>query len=134
MTSDAEPPSTAKPPQAPARGLPLHKRFLYSGVVILFAGLIGAALTYVFSAEDATGGPVTEIGDRRANEFQIERIGGKATVYVVRFNEWLGSLWQGRQLASTVGVLSIVIALACFWVAGLVSARSPGDQDEDRKG
>jgi hypothetical protein len=103
-------------------------------MVILFAGLIGAALIYVFSAEDPTGGLVTEIGDRRANEFQIERIGGKATVYVVRFNQWLGSLWQGRQLASTVGVLSIVIALACFWVAGLVSARLPNDQDEDRNG
>ena len=132
MRDPPPPPLTAEKPQASARSLPLQKRIFCSGLVILIAGLIGAALIYVFSADDVTGGPVTEIGDRRSNEFQIERIGGKATVYVVRFNEWLGSLWQGRRLAFTVGVLSIVIALACFWVAGLVSARMPGDQDEDR--
>jgi hypothetical protein len=132
MTFEADPPSTAGTPPAPATGLPLYKRIYYAGVIILVAGLIGAALIYVFSA-DAASGPGGEIFNRQHYEFQIERMGGKMMVYLVRFNEWFFSLWQGRQLAYTVGVLSIVIALACFWFADLVSVPLPGDRNEDRE-
>ena len=97
-------------------------------MAILFVGMLGAVLIYAFSPDDANGGTIAELGDRRSNEFQIERIGGKATVYVVRFSEWLGSLWHGKQLALTVAVLSIVVALACFWAARMVEVRS-GKQD-----
>ena len=109
--------------------MPPHKRIFMAGVAIAVAGLLSAALVYAFSADTA---PTIELGDRRANEFQIERIGGKATVYVVRFNEWLGSLWHGRQLAFTIGIISIVIALVCFWIADREATRLPADQDHDR--
>ena len=128
MSPEAKPSQPRETPPAAKQDLPLHRRINCAGVVILAAGLTGAALIYLFAADDAA--PVTEIGDRRVNEFQIERIGGMAAVYAVRFNQWLGSLWHGRQLAFTIGVLAIVIALVCFWVASVVSARSPGDQDE----
>ncbi len=95
----------------------MHERIFYSGVAILVVGLVSAALIYVFS-EDAGNRTAIEFANPRAYEFQIERIGGMAAVYAVRSNEWFISLWQGRQLAYTVAVLSIVIALACFWVAG----------------
>ena len=134
MTTDAEPPPplTAATPQAPARGVPLHKRIFYSGVAVLFAGLTGAALIYVNSAEIAARDPATEMASRRAYERSIELFGGKAMVTMVRFNQWLGSLWHGERLAFTMGVLSILVALACFWVAGRVSEPTPGDEDEDR--
>ncbi len=89
--------------------------------------MIGAALIYVFAADTATRVEI-EFANPRANEFQIERLGGKATVYAVRFNEWLGSLWHGRQLAFTVAVTSIAIALICFWVANRLSATTPSDR------
>ncbi|MDB5815954.1 MAG: hypothetical protein JWN23_3071 [Rhodocyclales bacterium] len=95
----------------------MQKRIFYSGVVILFAGLLGAVLIYALSTDAET----VEIANRQAYEFQIERIGGKATVYLVRLNEWLISLWHGKQLGITVGVLAIVIALLCFWVAAQMS-------------
>jgi len=72
------------------------------------------------------------MASRRAYERSIELFGGKAMIPMVRFNQWLGSLWHGERLAFTMGVLSIVVALACFWVARLVSERTAGDQDEDR--
>ena len=125
-------PSTAATLQAPARGVPLHKRIFYSGVVVLFAGLIGAALIYMFSAEIAATDPTTQMASRRAYERSIELFGGKAMVSMVHFNQWLGSLWHGERLAFTMGVLSIVVALACFWAAGRVSERTASDQDEDR--
>ena len=132
MTSDFKPtpsPATATPP---ARGIPLHKRIYYSGVVALVAGLIGAALIYVFSVEVPATDPATQMASRRAYERSIELFGGKAMIPMVRFNQWLGTLWHGERLAFTVGVLSIVVALACFWAAGRVLENMPGDQDEDR--
>jgi hypothetical protein len=129
-----DPPSTPDTPQAPSGGTRLHERIFDAGVVILVAGVIGAVLIYVFSAEDADRLASTEIAGGRAYEFQIERIGGKATVYVVRFNQWLGNLWHGRQLAWTVGVLAIVISLVCFRIARMVSARSPGEADKGGDG
>lgn len=104
----------------------LQKRIFYSGVGVLVAGLIGAVLIYVFSGDASSA---SDIFNRQRYEFQIERMGGKMMVYLVRFNEWFFSLWQGRQLAYTVGVLSILIALACFWVAHLVSE---SHADEER--
>ena len=118
--------------QAPTRGVPLSKRIFYSGVVVLVAGLIGAALIYIFSDEIAATDPATAMASRRAYERSIELFGGKAMIPMVRFNQWLGSLWHGERLAFTMGVLSIVVALACFWVARLVSERTAGDQHEDR--
>ncbi len=95
----------------------MHKRVFYSGVFILVAGLIAGVLIYVFSTDE----PTIEIANRQAYEFQIERIGGKAEVYVVRFNEWLSSLWHGKQLGITLGLLAIVIALVCFWAADQIA-------------
>ena len=115
-------------------GLPLHQRIFYAGVTSLCTGLLAAALIFAFSAVDSSVDPAAEIAGGRSYEFQIERIGGKATVYVVRFSQWLGSLWHGRQLAYTVAALSVVIALACFWAAGLVAARPTEDEENDSDG
>ncbi len=92
---------------------PLSKRIFYAGVIILVAGLIAASCIYAFAMEANT----VEFANRQAYEFQIERIGGMATVYMVRFNEWLSSILHGKPLGITVGVLAVVIALMCFWIA-----------------
>jgi hypothetical protein len=123
---------TADPdsPLAPSK-LPLYKRISYAGVAILIAGLAAAALIYVFAADDAGRERDAEIANYRAYEYRIERVGGMATVYVVRFNQWLGTLWQGRRLAYTTGALSIVIALLCLAVARMVYVRSGPDDDRE---
>ena len=58
-----------------------------------------------------------EFANPRAYENQIERFGGKATLYVLRFNEWLSTLLHGRPLAVTMAVLSLVISLLLFCLA-----------------
>ena len=131
MTAEADRPSLAAPLGAAAEDMPLQRRIFYSGVIILVGGLIGAVLIYAFSS-DAASGPSSEVFNRQHYEFQIERMGGKMMVYLVRFNEWFFRLWQGRQLAFTVGVLAIAIALLCFWLAELVSVPLPGEVDDDR--
>jgi len=127
MSADAKPTATLETPPKLGRS-PLHERIFYAGVSVLVAGLTGAALIYVFSADAKT--TAIEFANPRAYEFQIERLGGMAAVYAVRFNEWFISLWQGRQLAFTVAVLAIVIALACFWLANRMAATLDDDGDQ----
>jgi hypothetical protein len=133
MSAGADPRASSATAQASAGSLPPHRRIFYAGVAVLVAGLIAAVLIYVFSPDDAAARAAAESFNRQHYEFQIERIGGKMMVYLVRFNEWFFRLWQGRQLAFTVGVLAIAVALLCFWLAELVSVPLPRDQDEDRR-
>jgi len=133
MNPDEKPRSLLEAPPAYEDGLPLHERIFYAGVVILVAGLIGAALIYWLTADSAVKKTEIEFANPRAYEYQIERLGGKATVYVVRFNEWFTGLWQGRQLVFTVAVLAVVIALICFWLAKRMAEALPSDRRQDSK-
>ena len=36
-------------------------------------------------------------------------------------------LWHGKQLAVTVAVLAVLVALACFWLAHFIQMTSPTD-------
>jgi len=129
MNLDEKPRSLLEAPPATDVRLPLHERIFYAGVVILVAGLIGAALIYWLTADSAVKKTEIEFANPRAYEYQIERLGGKVTVYVVRFNEWFTGLWQGRQLAFTVAVLAVVIALICFWLSKRMAEALPSDRD-----
>ena len=105
--------------------MPLHRRIHRVGVVVLGLGLISAVVLYVVAlnnGDSGTGGTSEPdfSGDRRFN-YQLERIGGKSAIYMAAINRWLGSLWHGTNLAWTVGTLSLLMALACFWLANFLS-------------
>lgn len=95
----------------------LQARFRNAGLAVLCAGLAAAALIYALADE-----PVAEpeIGNPRAYEYQIERIGGKATLYAVRFNEWFAGLWHTKTLAYTIFVLTLAVSIACFRAAARI--------------
>ncbi|WP_077033699.1 hypothetical protein [Pelomonas sp. KK5] len=109
-----------------------------TGIGILLAGLLAAGLVaWRASGEsdlshgyEIVGGQVfaSEQSDA-ARQQQLEHIGGKAAVWAVEFNEWMGSLWHGKRLAATVAVLAAVAMLACFHVAGLMDDHPEGDAD-----
>ncbi len=113
-------PSNPEPPPLAAR----LRRFAW---LVLALGLAAAALIYAFAGPDAAD----VLGDTRLNDYNIERIGGKAAVYAARFNRWLGGLWHGRPLAATVAVLALAVALACLWVAHLAALPVHDDADDD---
>ena len=122
---------SGKPDSAHRLRVPLHQRIFYAGVVVLGAGLIGAGAIYVLIPDDPARNAQIEFANPRAYEFQIERLGGKAAVYAVRFNEWFSGLWHGRDLAFTIAVLSIVTALACFWIAHRLARAMESHQDSN---
>ncbi|MEO6985664.1 MAG: hypothetical protein ABI155_10000 [Paralcaligenes sp.] len=103
--------------KASKRGLPLYIRFYLSAIVILIVGLFSAVLAYVL-AQDSQA---YQIASGKQYTFQVERIGGQFTVWVVHFNQWFGSLWHGRSLAYTLAFISIGAALICFLIARSLS-------------
>jgi hypothetical protein len=83
------------------------------GKTILAAGLVAAVLIYV--TQGVGHGPGGYSPTKR-DLYEIEQIGGKSTVLGVEFNSWFSSLWHGRRLAYTVGVLSVADFLVCLWL------------------
>lgn len=103
------------------RAWPLHLRFYLAGWLVLFCGLLSAALIYYFAAQHPDPALGYGMDDGKQYDFQVERLGGKATLFAVQFNQWLVSLWQGTQLAFTIALLAILLAMLCFFVSGHVA-------------
>ena len=109
-----------------------HRRLHLAGIAILIAGWVCAAIVFVVAERgDAAGaadrqllnGPVYEIPmDSSKRELQqVERMGGKTTVRMVVFENWLGSLWHGTRLAGTLAVLSTALGGLCIYLASLAA-------------
>jgi len=127
--------SDPHPQHVPAeqRRRALHTVINYWGVAILLVGLAGAALIYVFAADDRDTDLAGEITSGRMYRHNLELMGGKFAVVADQFNEWFAGLWHGRSLAYTVAVLAVAIALACFWLARLISNPLPSEPDQERE-
>jgi hypothetical protein len=63
----------------------------------------------------------------RREEFELEKIGGKAMVYAVRLNHWLASWFAGIKLALLISALSLLTAVVCYR-----EARWLKEQEEDK--
>ena len=110
-----------QPPTDSPAPSPTHQRVHRAGLVILAVGLLSAVVVYVLAISHPDPHPAPDFsGDRRFN-FELERIGGKQAIYMAAINRWLASLWQGTNLAFTIGTLSVLAALFCFWFANLLS-------------
>ena len=92
----------------------------YAAAAVLIVGLVWAALIYIF-ANDSDVDEAAELANARMYQHQLEVIGGKFAVYLDEFNRWFASLWHGKTLAYTIGVLAIVIAVVCIRVGDLMS-------------
>jgi hypothetical protein len=99
--------------------VPTHRRVRLAGLAILVVGWIAAAVVYV-AAGDAQGDGLDDRAHQREMQ-QLERIGGQASVQTARLDQWLSSLWEGRRLAGTLAVLSLLAAAGCLWIAGLMA-------------
>jgi hypothetical protein len=117
----------------PAKQPPsLHTLMYYSGVAILFIGLLGAELIYYFTTDDDAAELAGQLTRVKAYEHNVQVIGGNFSLYAARLGEWFSGLWQGRELAYTVAVLSVAIAAACFVLAYLASKASRADAQRSR--
>ena len=92
----------------------------YCAAAVLALGFVAAVLVYAF-ADDSDVDAAEEMANARMYQHNLEVIGGKFAVYLDEFNRWFGSLWHGRSLAYTRGVLAIAIAIVCIRVGDLMA-------------
>ncbi|WP_243286987.1 hypothetical protein [Geothrix terrae] len=84
---------------------------------ILTAGLGGAALIYLRAAPQGANPLGYEPEDTKKYLRELEVYGGKVNVLITEFRRWFEGLWQGRSLAVTVAVLTLMLALGFWFVA-----------------
>jgi hypothetical protein len=95
-----------------AQGPRLPRIRLVSGL-ILATGL-GSALVIYFHAI-ATASPEYELEESKAYLRGMEVIGGKANLLGAEFMHWFTHLWQGVNLAYSIAVITILLAVG-FWI------------------
>ena len=109
--------------------LPLSRRFDLAGATIAVVGLAAAAWIRLTAVDPpASAVPLQRL---KLQEQQLQIIGGKFAVEAARITEWFDGLWVGRTLATTVAVITVVTALACFRI-GRIAAREPIDDEPHR--
>ena len=120
---------------APAkRRQPIHTVMYYLGVAILVLGLACAAIIFVFAEDNGDVDAADEVANARMYQHNIELMGGKLAVYTDSFNRWFANLWHGKTLAYTIGVLAVVMALACFALGRILSVPLPPEPDDGGNG
>jgi len=120
----------------------LRKRLFAAAVLVLVAGLAGAAWIYRTADDgpDISGayqiivvnGVPTPIAPNESKTYMrdLQRYGGKMSVIFDDIGRWWDGLWHGRSLALTVAFLSVLTSLALYFVALSVT----DDQPAERRG
>src|ERR1700747_2817507 len=92
-----------------------------SGTILIVAGLMAAVIIFCTARPDEQLGipGVDELTKRES--LQLEKMGGKSYILFNDLNEWFASLWRGRRVAYTIGVLSIAGFVSCRWLADLLA-------------
>jgi hypothetical protein len=102
-------------PQRLTRG---QVRLYAAGYAIL---ALGSACSYwafrVAVADELGQSLMAQARNTKGYQGQMEYLGGKANVLGSDITNGFIGLWHGRNLAYTLAVLAILIALACFYVA-----------------
>jgi hypothetical protein len=89
---------------------------------ILATGLGGAVMIYLLATPSATNPLGFEPEDSKKYLRDMEVFGGKLNVLATQLRGTWNDLWQGRNLAFTVGGLTLALAFA-FWFIATQRAR-----------
>jgi len=96
----------------------IQVRIYALGYAILALGCGGSFWAYKVAVSDELGDSLmAQARDTKGYQGQMELLGGKANVLGNDLQDWFIGLWHGRNLAYTLAVITIVLALACFYVA-----------------
>jgi hypothetical protein len=92
--------------------------FYLAGYLVLVAGSIGSAWAYRLAlANEARDAAVAGIFDTKANRYRLEVLGGKGNVLASDIQDWFMGLFEGKHLAYTLAVLTLLGAVVCFFIA-----------------
>lgn len=106
-------------------------RYALASTLLAVLGICLALLAVVLppdpeDCEDpASTCSVYGVGEQRARESQIERVGGRALVLAVRFQTWAATWLEGRRLVMLLAVVALLCAALLRRIAGAL-------RDEER--
>ena len=86
-------------------------------IAILLVGFGSAAAIYLLAGSEPSDPSGYEPLQTKRYVHDLELYGGKANVMAAEFREWFVDLWQGRQLALTIAVLTVLIVLVVRFIA-----------------
>jgi len=107
----------------------MKKRLYAACALVLVAGLGCAAWLYSRAGDgpDISGayqivvvnGVPTPIAPNESKAYMrdLQRYGGKMALVLDDINRWWDGLWRGKQLGLTVGLISVIVSLALYFVA-----------------
>ncbi len=104
----------------------LHERFRPILAGILVAGL-GAALLIFLFAEAAPANPLGEPGESKMYTHDMVLYGGKTNMVLGELSQWLDGMWQGKRLALTIAVITLLAAGAFYYFFAPVPPESGED-------
>lgn len=121
----------------------LQTRLYASSIVVLIAGMCGAAAIYFAAEDDPTAGAYQVVmvdgkaypiapGQSKMYVREVQRFGGKAAVLFDEIDRWFAGLWRGKSLAITVGWITIFAAAALLLAGTLARGPRPGIGAEDQ--
>ncbi len=104
-----------------------RRNVLYcSGIAILIAGLVCAALVYKAAVERSDMVRAYESGDEtvlpspdNSKQYlrELQLYGGTANVLAYELRTWFSGLWQGKSLACIIIFITILVASGIFYLA-----------------
>jgi hypothetical protein len=101
----AGPKAPARPPLTPEDATALRRK---RWTIAILAVGFGAAIAIYFAASAPEENPLGDALQTKQYVHDLEVYGGKANVLAEQFREWFVGLWQGKDLAYTVAVLTIL--------------------------
>ena len=99
---------------------------------ILSIGFVIAA-TIFLSVTETVVDPLAEFEQTKKYSYELERIGGKATLAANSINNWFAGLWHGRTLSYTVAAITIIFAALYYFIATSLEADAQELREEDSK-
>ncbi len=103
------------------------KRVHILGMILLVVGLLTAVVIFATARREERLGILGLDVQTNRQTFELERMGGKSYLLFNDLNKWFTSLWHGRRLAYTIGVLSVTGFLTCRWFADLLKHAPTGE-------
>lgn len=95
------------------------KRHSIATATILLTGFASSIAIYI-TAQTPSANPFEEFEGSKRFTRSVEVMGGKMSLVAHDLSKWFSSLWLGQQLAFTVAVITVVIAVAYYLIASCI--------------
>ncbi len=100
-------------------------RLYMLALIILVVGLGSSVAIYLNAAEPADNSLVYDYEHSKKFRHEMEAAGGKLIMLLSETARDIEALFQGKNLAYTIGAMTIVISSGLFYVARQIRKRTP---------